>query len=58
MKYTSITDDDVGISMQLRKNFLFYDGSPSTKKDGNEDFDIPMGCLVEQNAVNYLVLIY
>ena len=43
-KYTIITDDDIAIIMQSRKTFLFYDGSPWTKKDGNKDFDIPMGC--------------
>ena len=43
-EYTIITDDDIGIIMQSRKTFLFYDGSPWTEKDGNEDFEIPMGC--------------
>ena len=42
--HAEITDQEVNIIMQARKTFLFYDDIPWTKKEGMEDFDIPMGC--------------
>ena len=40
------------------KTFLFYDGSPWTKKDGNEDFDIPMGCFHGAECCDLVGAIY
>ena len=50
-KYTAICDEDIIVIMQSRKTVLFYDGSPRSKKDNNEVFDILMDVLMEQNAV-------
>ena len=41
---TSISDDDLYIIMQSRKTLLFHEETPWVKKEGNEDFDVPMGC--------------
>ena len=41
---TSITDDEFCIIMQSRKTLLFHEGEPWVKKEGNEDFDVPMRC--------------
>ena len=30
--------------MQSGKTLLFSDGEPGVKKDGEDDFDVPMGC--------------
>ena len=30
--------------MQSRKTLLFHEETPWVKKEGNEDFDVPMGC--------------
>ena len=30
--------------MQSGKTLLFSDGEPLVKKDGEDDFDVPMGC--------------
>ena len=30
--------------MQSGKTLLFSDGEPWVKKDGEDDFDVPMGC--------------
>ena len=41
---TEITEEDINLIMQARKTLLFNDGIPWVKKEGNEDFDVPMGC--------------
>ena len=41
---TSISDDDLYIIMQSRKTLLFHEETPWVKKEGNEDFDVPVGC--------------
>ena len=40
---TNISDTDVNIIMQARKTLLFNNGEPWVKKNGDEDFDVPMG---------------
>ena len=42
---TEITDEDINLIMQARKTLLFNEGIPWIKKEGNEDFDVSMGCL-------------
>ena len=39
-----ITVDEYSIIMHLRKILLFQNSEPWVKKDGDEDFDVPMGC--------------
>ena len=41
---TSIPDEDVDIIMQSRKTILFHNQEPWVKREGDEDFDVPMGC--------------
>ena len=41
---TLISDDDIYIIMQSRKTLFFHEETPWVKKEGNEDFDVPMGC--------------
>ena len=41
---TEITEEDINLIMQARTALLFNDGIPWVKKEGNEDFDVPMGC--------------
>ena len=36
--------DKISIIMQSGKTLLFCDGEPWVKKDGEDDFDVPMGC--------------
>ena len=40
---TEITDEDINSIMQARKTLLFHESIPRVKKEGNEDFDVPMG---------------
>ena len=42
-QYGGIADQEVTIIMQARKTFNFHDDLPWIKKEGKEDFDIPMG---------------
>ena len=39
-----ITEEEYSIIMHSRKTLLFQNSKPCVKKDGNEDFDVPMGC--------------
>ena len=39
-----ITEEELNIIMHSRKTLLFHDNHPSVKKNGKEDFDVPMGC--------------
>ena len=39
-----ITEDELNIIMQSRKTLFFHDNHPWVKKNGEEDFDVPMGC--------------
>ena len=39
-----IIDEDINLIIQVSKTSLFNEGIPWVKKDGNEDFDAPMGC--------------
>ena len=41
--YFTISDQDVKIIMQARKTLLFHDDDPWTKRNNNDDFDVPMG---------------
>ena len=41
---TEITDKDINLIMQARKTLLFNEDIPCVKKEGNENFDVPMGC--------------
>ena len=38
------TSDELEIIMHSRKILLFWQNSARVKKEGNEDFDISMGC--------------
>ena len=40
----NITEQDLSIIMQSRKILIFENSEPWTKKLGNENFDVPMGC--------------
>ena len=53
-----ITEDELNIIMQSRKTLLFHDNHPWVKKNGEEDFDVPMGCnngaeICETTGSNY-----
>ena len=39
-----ISDDDLSIIMQARKNLLFEGTTPWIKKNGDDDFDVLMSC--------------
>ena len=39
-----ITEDNMNIIMQSRKTLLFHENEPWTKKEGEEEFDVPMDC--------------
>ena len=41
---TDISDEELNIIMESRKTLLFNNGIPWVKKEGNENFDVPMGC--------------
>ena len=41
---TTISNEELDIIMQSRKTLLFYNQEPWVKRDGDEDFDVPMGC--------------
>ena len=42
--YYDFTSDELEIIMHSRKTLLFWKNSTWVKKEGDEDFDIPMGC--------------
>ena len=42
--YYDFTSDELEIIMHSRKTLLFWQDSAWVKKEGHEDFDIPMGC--------------
>lgn len=41
---TDISDEELNIIMESRKTLLFNNEIPWVKKEGNENFDVPMGC--------------
>ena len=41
---TSINVEELEISFQARRTILFSSGNPWVKKNGDEDFDVPMAC--------------
>ena len=41
---TSIPDEDLDIIIQSRKTILFHNQEPWIKREGDEDFIVPMGC--------------
>ena len=43
---TEKSDEDINLIKQARKT-LFNEGIPWVKKEGNEDFDVTMGCFNE-----------
>ena len=44
-KLTEISSEDISLIMQARKILSFNEGIPWVKQEGNEDFDVPMGCI-------------
>ena len=40
---TEISDYDMSLINQSRKTLMFNEKIPWVKKDGSEDFDVPMG---------------
>ena len=40
-----IPDKDISIIMQSRGTLFFNNEKPWLKKSGNEEFDVPMGCI-------------
>ena len=40
-----IADNDLKIMMHSRKTLLFHENEPWIKRKGDENFDVPMGCL-------------
>ena len=49
---TSIPDEDLDIIMQSRKTILFHKQVPWGKREGNEDFDVPIGSMMGQKFAN------
>ena len=41
---TDISDEELNIKMKSRKTLLFNNEIPWVKKEGNENFNVPMGC--------------
>ena len=41
---TSIGDSDLRIMMHSRRTLLFHGSEPFIKREGNENFDVPMRC--------------
>ena len=41
-----MTDEDMNLNMQARKIFLFKEGIPWVKNEGNEGSDISIGCFI------------
>ena len=41
---TSISDEDLDITMHSRKFLLFHNQEPWVKTEGYDDFDVPIGC--------------
>ena len=41
---TSTNDEELEIIFQARRTILFNSGNPWVKKNGDGDFDVPMGC--------------
>ena len=39
-----ILDNDISIIMYAKNTLLFSNGEPWVKKDGDRNFDVPMGC--------------
>ena len=48
----SIPDEELGIIMQSRKTILFHNQEPRVKREGDEDFEVPMGCYDGQKFAN------
>ena len=42
--YYYFTSDELEIMMYYKKTLFFWQGNAWFNKEGNEDFDIPMGC--------------
>ena len=42
--YYDFTSGELEMIMHSRKTLLFWQDCTWVKKEGNEDFDIPMGC--------------
>ena len=43
-KFVTITEEDVNIIMHARKSLLYNDNQPWVKRNGDEEFDVTMGC--------------
>ena len=41
---TSISDEDLDVTMHSRKTLLFHNQEPWVKTEGYDDFDVPIGC--------------
>ena len=41
-----MTDEDMNLNVQARKIFLFKEGIPWVKNEGNEGSDISIGCFI------------
>ena len=39
-----ITEEEYSVIMHSKRILLFQNSEPWVKKDGNDDFDVPMGC--------------
>ena len=39
-----ISDYNLSVINQAQKTLLFHENTPWVKKEGNEDFDVPIGC--------------
>ena len=42
--FIDVEDRDISIIMHARKTLLFNDKQPWVKRNGDENFDVPMGC--------------
>ena len=54
---TDISDCNLSLINQARKMLLFHENTPWVKKEGNWDYDVPMGCF-DGAEVCELVSIY
>ena len=43
-KSIHISDYDLSLINQAQKTLLFHENAPWVKKEGNKDFDVPIGC--------------
>ena len=56
--FIDITDEEYSLIMHSRNILLFQNSELWVKKDGNEDFDVPMVVTMERRFVSFSVLLF